>query len=68
MAVIVALSTYSESKTVSMLRSNSCTRSSFAMLFSEVRIIRFSSYLLQIASDSCKSGICLEGAISGGFQ
>lgn len=68
MAVIVALSTYSESKTVSMLRSSSCTRSSFAMLFSEVRIIRFSSYLLQIASDSCKNRICLEGVMSGCFQ
>lgn len=68
MAVIVALSTYSESKTVSMLRSSSCTKSSFAMLFPEVRIIRFSSYLLQIASDRCKSGICLEGTVSGGFQ
>jgi hypothetical protein len=33
--------------------------------FAFVRIIRLSSYLLQIASDSCKSGICLEGAVSG---
>lgn len=68
MAVIVALSTYSESYTVSMLRSNSCTSSSFAMLFSQVRIIRFSSYLLQMAFDSCKSAICLESIVLRAFQ
>ena len=38
------------------------------ILLSLVRIIRFSSYLLQIASDSCKNGICLDEVISGVFQ
>lgn len=38
------------------------------ILVSSVRIIRFSSYLLQIACDSCKNGICLEGTARREFQ
>lgn len=40
----------------------------FFMCLPLVRIIRFSSYLLQIAFDSCKNLICLEGVMAGGFQ
>lgn len=38
------------------------------ILMSLARIIRFSSYLLQITCDRCKSGICLEATVRREFQ